>query len=370
MTFEVILFYVFLIVCLIQLGIYALIFLPFSISKPKQPSLKKIGVSVLVCAKNEAENLKRLIPEILKQDFPEFELVLINDDSKDNSLEIMREFAQRHSNIKVVDVKPIDSFWNNKKYPLTLGIKAATHDFLLFTDADCIPLSDQWIKSMSRRFSNEKGIVLGYGAYKKIKGSLINLIIRFETVLTAMQYFSMAKIGRPYMGVGRNLAYRRDLFYEAGGFKDHMHVLSGDDDLFVNQVATKENTALCLDPEGFTESLPKTGFQSWFRQKMRHISASPHYKIADKFSLGIFNLSLLLFWALTIILLITGFNFTLILALAFIRIVLAILIYGLCAKRFNESDTAWLFPLLELFLIIFHLVIFISSLTSKKQHWR
>ena len=370
MTPEVILFYLFLVTCLIQLGIFAFVFLPFCFHKQKDPTLKKIGISVLVCAKNEAENLRRLIPELLKQDFPEFELVLINDNSTDDSLEVMRSFEQNHSNIKIVDVKPIDTFWNNKKYPLTLGIKAATHDFLLFTDADCIPLSNQWIKSMGRHFSNDKTIVLGYGAYKKVKRSLLNLLIRFETVFTAMQYFSLARIGRPYMGVGRNLAYRKDLFFEIGGFKDHMHIQSGDDDLFINQVANKENTTFSINPLSFTESIPKADFNSWYRQKKRHISVAPYYKWSDKIVLGIFNLSQLLFWSLAIALLISGFNFTLILALALIRIIGTIIVYGICAKRFQAADTIWLYPFLELFLILSHLVIFISNLTSRQQRWK
>ncbi len=364
------LFYGFCITCLVQLGYYLLIFLPFGFYRPTTPRLKKIGISVLVCAKNEAENLKNLVPAILDQDYPDFELVLINDGSTDDTLEVMQEFEQNNGNIRIVDVKPIDSFWNNKKYPLTLGIKAAKNEFLLFTDADCLPKDKDWIKSMSRHFSNEKRIVLGYGSYKKIKGSLLNLLIRFETVHTALQYFSFALKGRPYMGVGRNLAYRRDLFFEASGFKDHMHILSGDDDLFINQVANGKNTAICIFPSAFTESVPKRSLTEWINQKRRHFSAAPYYKMSDKLMLGSFNLSLLLFWVFAINLAIIWEDQLVFLIVFSARVVVAMTTYGLAAKKFKAIDTIWLYPFLELFLVLFHLAIFMINLFSKRKHWK
>ena len=365
-----ILFYTFLVVIGIQFAYYGILFLKFGLAKIEKPTLKNIGVSVLVCAKNESENLLKFIPEILNQDFPKFELILINDDSNDDTLEIMESFNAKHDNIKIVDVDPIEAFWKNKKYPLTLGIKAATFNFLLLTDADCRPLSNQWIKEMSRHFSNEKTVILGYGAYKKIKNSFINNLIRFETVFTAMQYFSFAKIGFPYMGVGRNLAYRKETFFNANGFMSHMNIPSGDDDLFVNQVANSQNTALCYSHNSFTESLPETSIKKWFNQKRRHVSTARHYKLIHKLLLSLFYASQLLFWCLSIILLTVLFQWEIVLLLFVVRIALLYLSYGLTAKKLNELDTLLFLPILELFLVFMQLVIFISNLTSTKHNWR
>ncbi|MBT8394757.1 MAG: glycosyltransferase, partial [Bacteroidia bacterium] len=234
MTYLDIIFYIFLIVVFIQLSYYLLIFGKFAFGKMQKSKPKNIAVSVLVCAKNEAQNLHKFVPLIAKQDYPDFEIVLINDASTDNSLAIMEDLAAKHNNINIVDVKNNEAFWANKKYALTLGIKAAKNDYLLFTDADCKPTSKHWIKEMSSQFSNEKTIVLGYGGHSKIKKSVLNKLIRYETMLTAIQYFSFTKFGIPYMGVGRNLAYRKDVFYKVNGFVDHMDINSGDDDLFIN----------------------------------------------------------------------------------------------------------------------------------------
>ncbi|WP_347924606.1 glycosyltransferase [Pontimicrobium sp. SW4] len=364
-----VLFYTFIIVVLIQLFFYGVLFSKFSFHKYQNKKQKNIAVSILVCAKNEAENLKEFIPLILKQNYPTFELVLINDNSNDDTLDIMKSFQLVHDNIKIVDVKPIEAFWGNKKYALTLGIKASSNNFLLFTDADCKPLSNNWIKEMSSHFTNKKTIVLGYGAYNKTKG-LVNKLIRFETLLTAIQYFSYTKIGMPYMAVGRNLAYRKETFFEARGFMNHMSVRSGDDDLFVNQVANASNTAICISKDSFTESIPESSLSEWFVQKKRHVSTSKFYKLKHKFLLGLFYLSQFLFWLLSIILLIILFKWKVVLSLFILRFIVQFVVVGLSAKKLNEKDLVILLPFLELFLIVSQLIIFISNITSKQGRWK
>lgn len=367
--FEI-LFYTFIVIVGIQLIFYGIIFGRFTIHKPKPPTSKNIGISIIICAKNEAVNLYENIPLLLKQEHNNFELVLINDNSSDETLEVMKTFKTQHDNIKIVDVKPVEKFWGNKKYALTLGIKVATHDFLLFTDADCKPLSKHWITEMSNCFTNEKSIVIGYGAYKKIKGSLLNLLIRFETFMTAVQYFSYAKLGLPYMAVGRNLAYKKAQFFEASGFMGHINIMSGDDDLFVNQVATKTNVALCISKESFTESIPKTTFKSWILQKRRHISTARHYKPQHKFLLALFYISQLLFWILSIVLLVFIFQWKIVVALIAVRYIIQYINLYLISKKLNETVLIFFLPLLEILLITFQFFIFIKNLSSKPHHWK
>jgi len=365
-----ILFYTFIVIVIIQYIFYGYIFSRFAFAKPTKFKQKNIGISVLVCAKNEAENLRKFIPSIVEQEYPNFEVILINDSSTDDSLDIMKTFKAKHGNVKIVDVKPVEKFWGNKKYALTLGIKAASNDFLLFTDADCKPLSKHWIKAMSSHFSNTKSIVLGYGAYKKQNGSVLNKLIRFETLVTAIQYFAYTKIGLPYMGVGRNLGYRKDTFFSANGFMSHMNLRSGDDDLFVNQVANSKNTSICFSKESFTESLPETSLKNWFNQKKRHVSASKHYKLNHKVLLSIFYFSQLLFWCLGIVLFAFLYNWIIVLSLFVLRIILQYISIGYSAKKLDSRDTLALLPFLELFLIFSQLVIFISNLTTKPNNWK
>lgn len=363
-------FYGFIAVVIIQSFFYIFFFGKFAFLKQKKTSQKNIAVSVIICAKNEAENLKTFLPSIINQDYPDFEIVLINDASKDNTLDVIHHFSKLHSKIKVVDVKGIEAFWGNKKYALTLGIKAAKNDFLLFTDADCKPLSNYWIKEMSSNFSNKKSIVLGYGAYSKIKNSLLNKVVRFETLITAIHYFSFAKFGLPYMGVGRNLAYTKKEFFDANGFINHIKVRSGDDDLFINQIANPQNTAICYTQNSFTESKPKTTFKAWFKQKRRHVSTAKYYKMKHKVLLTLIYTSNLLFWLFAFLLFLTVFSWKIVLSLFLYRIILQYIILGVSSKKLREMDLLIFLPLLEIFLIIAQLTIFINNLISKPNHWK
>ncbi|WNH13282.1 glycosyltransferase [Thalassobellus suaedae] len=363
-------FYSFIVVVFIQALFYFIFFGRFAFLKQNKSTLQNIPVSVIICAKNEAENLKNFLPSIISQDYSNFEIVLINDASSDHTLEIMKHFAEQNTNIKIVDVKNIEAFWGNKKYALTLGIKASKNEFLLFTDADCKPVSKDWIKEMSSHFNNDKTIVLGYGAYSKIKNSFLNKLIRFETLVTAVQYFSFAKTGIPYMGVGRNLAYTKKTFFNANGFINHIKVRSGDDDLFINQVANKKNTAITFSKASFTESIPKTSFKKWIKQKRRHVSTAKHYKFKHKIILTLFYSSNFLFWILSILLFTLTYNWQYVLGLFLCRLIFQYVIIGFSSKKLNETDLLIWLPFLEIFLIIMQLTIFINNLISKPNFWK
>ncbi|WP_029035560.1 glycosyltransferase [Salinimicrobium terrae] len=359
----------FVILGLINLCYYLGFFKFAFATNDSQPAYKDLPVSVIICAKNEAENLKNFLPDILSQDHPDFEVVVINDASVDETLEVLEDFQNRDARLKIVDVQNNEAFWANKKYAITLGIKKAKKPYLLFTDADCRPETNQWLKEMSAHFEDQKSIVLGYGGYFIQNRSLLNKLIRFETLFTAIQYFSYASWGRPYMGVGRNLAYTSEEFFSQNGFATHLHIKSGDDDLFVNRAANKLNTALCFSAVGITRSVPKTDMKSWFRQKRRHASIASHYKMEHRFMLGLFYTSQLLFWIFFFILLFSPFWQVALVFLA-VRWIVQGLVFYKAGKLFGETDLFWSFPFLELFLIKAQLAIFIANLISKPTHWK
>ena len=365
-----ILLYSFIAVLAIQFIYYLFVFTRLAFAKTNSVTDTHPAISVIVCAKNEAENLKENLPALLGQQYSKFEIVLINDASYDETLDIMEDFAKQYPNIKIVNVENNEAFWGNKKYALTLGIKAASYDYLLFTDADCQPASNQWIKQMAGSFSAKHSFVLGYGAYEKKKHSLLNALIRYETLLTAIQYFSYAKSGNPYMGVGRNLAYHKNEFFKINGFINHMKIRSGDDDLFINEAATGKNTTINFHKDAHTISKTPSSFTQWFRQKRRHISTAHHYKFKDQFFLGLYYFTNLSFWILLTVLLSFRFNWELVLMLLGAKLIIQYIIFGLSAKKLNEQNLIITLPFLEVFLILFQLIIFIANRISKPNHWK
>ncbi|TGD57970.1 glycosyltransferase [Flavobacterium humi] len=367
--FLLVLLYIFSAITLIQVVYYGLIFGKFSFLKPQASTPKHLSVSVIVCAKNEEENVKKFIPLLADQNYSNFEIILIDDASRDETLEVFEEFEKKYANVKLVKVENNEAFWGNKKFALTLGIKAATKEYLLFIDADCYPNSREWISEMTSHFTLHKTIVLGYGAYEKEPGFL-NKIIRFETLLTATQYFSWARLGKPYMGVGRNLAYKKEEFFNANGFVHHMKIRSGDDDLFINETATKEKTAIAYNEESFTYSKAKTTFGSWFMQKRRHASTAKHYKSFDKTQLGLFYVSQFLFLVLPIILLLFQFEWIIVLALIFFRYLISWMSLGFSAGKLKEKDVMYWYPIIEIILIFTQLNVFFRNIFSKPVTWK
>src|SRR5690606_34795294 len=253
-------------------------------------------ISVVICAHNEEKNLRAFISHRLDQVYRLFDVVLVDDCSDDESKWILKEFSTQYPDrLKVVEIKEHIRLKHSKKFALTMGVKAAKHEHLVFTDADCQPASPFWLAETAGAFTSQKEIVLGYSPYFKQRG-LLNKLIRFETTHTAMSYLSYALKRNAYMGVGRNLAYTKSLFYKGKGFNKHMHIKSGDDDLFVNHNATRTNVNIAIHPDAHVHSVPKETWRSYYKQKARHSGASTLYKASHKRMLAIQLISALLFY--------------------------------------------------------------------------
>lgn len=352
----------------IQLFIYLFFFSRLAFYKPDSlPQKKQEPVSVIVCAKNERENLLNFLPLILQQNYTEFEVIVVNDASVDDTPDVLKAFSLQHNNLKIVTVPDSDRFYENKKFALTLGIKAAKYPLVLLTDADCKPSSLNWLQKMSLYAENKK-IILGVGNYE-IQPGLLNKLIRFETFYTAMHYLSFALAKIPYMGVGRNLAYHSTLFFQNKGFSSHLHILSGDDDLFVNEVASKENTQICIDHNAQTISIPKNTLKKWVRQKRRHFLSGKYYKPKHKIILGGIQVSQLMFVGLFIILLFYLPTLFLVCFVFSIRLILQLIVFKNIAKKIGGTDLIGFSPFFELFFMLFNPFLVISSFLIKNKKW-
>tara|TARA_Y200000002_G_scaffold154909_1_gene128134 strand:- start:2169 stop:3263 length:1095 start_codon:yes stop_codon:yes gene_type:complete len=309
------------------------------------------NISVIICARNEEKNLKDNLEKFLNQDYDNYEVIVVNDRSWDNSLEYLNNLKTKYLKLKVVDIPDNKTDHFGKKLAITLGIKAAKNNYLLFTDADCFPYTNSWISQMSSGFHNKKEIVLGAGIYAKERGFL-NKIIRYDTAQIATNYLSFAKAKITYMGVGRNLGYTQDLYYLNEGFKSHYHIASGDDDLFVNQASKNDNSEIVFSKESVTISLPKKKWKDWVIQKRRHHTTNNKYKTSHKFILGIQYLSSLLFNLSFLILLISDFSKIEISLLFGLRYLVIICLFYKPFKILMCKDLLWSFPIYEIILLI------------------
>ncbi len=373
-TLQLYLYYALLCIMVVQMIYFLGIFSNFSFSgKKKTVNMAQEAVSVVICARNEYYYLERNLPLILEQDYPDFEVLIVNDGSDDDTRDLLNDFSRKYNNIQVINVEKNNNFFKGKKFPLALGIKSAKNDLILLTDADCQPVSRNWINLMQQQFAKPNvKIVLGYGGYRTEKGFL-NKLIRFDTLMIALHYFSFARIGLPYMGVGRNLAYRKSFFIEKKGFVNHYHVSSGDDDLFVNQNGNRKNTRIVFIPESHTVSEPKADFQSWIYQKSRHATTGKFYKFYHILLLAFFPLTTLALYTFATVIL-TKFHdlYTIIIvsSLLLIRIGVQLVVTKKAMVKLNERNLLFLAPFLELYLLFFNAYIMLSNTFKQESRWK
>lgn len=353
----------------IQLLYYLYFYVRVAWFKPKSDYHTQPPISVVICAKNEALKLHKSIPLFFQQDYPQYQIVVVNDCSVDESSDILEEFEKKYPNLHVVELNEDDIKAHDKKLALTLGIKGAKYEHLLLTDADCVPGDHKWIATMARNFNNEKEIVIGYGPYKKTSGFL-NKLIRFDTFFIGLQYLSFSLAGKTYMGIGRNLAYTKTLFFRNKGFASQYHIQSGDDDLFINKVASKENTVVELHSNSFTYSDAKTSFGSWIKQKRRHLTTAKHYKTSHKMLLGIASLTQYLFYLSFAALLFSSFDPVIVLAIFGLRIVTQFIVLRKSMILMKESDLLLFSIFFEILLLVFYPIIYIGNAFVKKHKWK
>lgn len=327
------------------------------------------GVSVVVCARNAKQELQRLIPVLQGQDYPDYEIIVVDDRSDDPTYDYLLEAKAQGKGFKLVRINFTPDHANSKKYALTMGIKAARHELLLFTDADCLPASDQWIKEMILPFKDkEKEIVLAYAPYQRLPG-LLNQVIRFDTFFTAVHCFSFTLAGMPYMGVGRNLAYKQSLFFKLKGFYKHVNLTGGDDDLFVNRAANPDNTAISLTVESQTISDPKTTWKSWIRQKLRHWHIGKYYKGRDRFVLGLYGTCRILFW-ISFLLIVAWIPFNIIAGgLFLVERTVWLLGMNKIKNLLSEKISWWKMPFLDFVHTFIFMIVGLRAYFSKRVSW-
>ncbi len=364
-----VMFYVFCLVALIQLLYYWIIFQRLAWYRPSEKiQSQQHPVSVIICARDEAANLARNLPGVLVQTYPTtHEVIVVNHNSQDETRYLLEEFKKTFKNLHIVNLEQEAKGIPGKKYPLSIGIKEAHHEIILLTDSDCVPASENWIQKMQDAYGEGTAVVLGYGAYHKLPG-LLNKLVRFETFHAALQYLSFALAGMPYMGVGRNLSYKKGLFFANKGFSSINHVLSGDDDLFINRVANKGNTGIMIDQDAITLSTPKKTFADWWRQKNRHFTTGKFYKPMHRFLLGLYSLTHFLFYPLLILSAIF-FDWRISLGIFLVRSITQAIIYHKAMNKLNEKDLFAWWWLLDIWMFIYY-CIFAPALWKKpKKNW-
>jgi glycosyltransferase involved in cell wall biosynthesis len=325
---------------------------------------KLVPFSVIISARNEARNVIKYLPSILEQDYPTFEVIIIDDNSTDDTSKILNHFKGQYAHLHIIKIEHKKSA--GKKEGLQRAIRNTKYEWLVFTDADCYPKSDQWLRKMASKCDEKTEIILGYSPYSKENG-LLNDFIRYETFMTAVIYGTFTLSGIPYMGVGRNMAYKKSTFLNTVSKEKFEKTASGDDDLAVNAMANSHNTVLQFEEKARVISLPKTTFSDFIKQKTRHLSPSTHYKAGHQWLLGLLAMSQATFYPVIIFL--CFLNFNLAAFIFFLRMMTMVPFQISLMNKMEVKDLRNKVILLDLLFFLYYWYISFKWLKTKNSSW-
>jgi len=365
MDLLTILFLVFTVILFISLVV---LFLAAGQEPMPPQNLIDFPVSVIIAAHNAGKNLKQLIENLYRQHYSNFEVIIVDDRSDEKNRNLLEEVKSEFPSLRSIRIEETPPNIDAKKYALSLGIKAAKYDIILLTDSDCLPSSPTWISGMASGFDDNTQIILGFSDYRRYPG-LLNYFIRFETIFTAIQYMGSALLGNPYMGVGRNIAYKKAFFLKEKGFSGFQKVVGGDDDLFVNKRASRRNTAVVMGKDFTTISEPKSSIRDYLRQKVRHLSAGRQYKLKDKIILGLFNSGYLGSLLVTLLLMIRTPALIWLASFLLVRWILMMIVIGRWSKLLGYSFRTIGVPLLDILYLFYYIFTGTKALFTKKVKW-
>lgn len=243
--------------------------------KPSPAPAQYPPVSVIIVTKDSGKALEENLPMILEQDYPEFEVIVINDKSAGEDDDILKRLSARYTNLYHSFIPGSARYVSRKKLGIAMGIRASRYEWLVFTEPYCRPMSRQWLKSMAGHFDEKTDIVLGYSNYLPGHGWFARKITVFG-FFHALRYLGSALAGRPYMGIGRNLAYRKSVYEQHKGFADHLQLQRGEDDLFVNAVANKNNTQIAVEAESIVRMPVPPYKRIWYEEQL-NLRVTGHY---------------------------------------------------------------------------------------------
>jgi len=353
---------------LVLLFFHLFMFLRLAMRRPPAEPDRDLPVSVVICSRNEARTLEELLPVLLAQDHRTFEVVVVNDRSEDDTWEVLQWMKPQHERLRPVNIQADEKFNYGKKIALGVGVRAAKYPHVLLTDADCLPEGKDWISIMASGFKSGRSIVIGHSPYAAQPG-VANILERYDGCVKAAQYMSFALAGLPYMGVGRNLAYTSEVFFNARTARRGNHLMSGDDDLFINAVAKANNTAVVVDPRSFMTTRPTADLASWIRRKRRHYTTAVHYRFGHQVLLTLLPLAHMVFWVALALLMVRG-QWQQVAIAATIKLGVLLPITMAALHRLRAGALIWFALPLEWLFLLLDPLLYASTILVKPKRWK
>ena len=325
-------------------------------------------VSVVLTAHNDVTWLKENLVYLLEQDYPDFEVVVVDYLSQDDTPFVLKLLKDYYPHLKIVPFKEDVNLFQGKKYPLSIGIKSAKNDILLLADPDCTPKNMQWLRGMVKGYmKSDTQIVLGFCGLNRTK-TLLGALQQYDNLSYSSHYLGCALLGHPYTGTGRNLSYRRSFFFKRGAFISHYSVAGGSDDLFIYQNATRSNTAISISSDACLSTEPKKHFGEWHKLRLSRVSTRNWHSVGGRMMEDLLPISTLLFYVMAALLAIGGgVPWGAVLIAVVLKWAWQIVAFAQLCKRFEGGLVYLAAPLFEIYFIIANTILVLTPLDNNRK---
>ncbi len=254
----------------------------------EQIKKKENSISIIVSAKNEENNIPKLLYSLEKQNYPKekYEVIIVDDDSNDNTFNLIKNLISNKSIFRIIKSDNKKIF--GKRGALQKGIEDAKYDYIVITDADCEPQSD-WLISFSNIFNQGYDFAFGIAPFYQTK-NLINKISCYENFRNSILAFAFTQSNLPYTATSRSIGFSKNAFTKLNGYFNTTDSISGDDDLLLRE-AVKNNLkiGLVIDNNSFSFSKTKLILKDYLNQRARHLTSSSHYLLKQKLILAFWH---------------------------------------------------------------------------------
>lgn len=330
------------------------------------------GISVITVGRNAIDDLRSLIPSVIAQKYPRFELIVVDDRSFDNTAVFLKSIQRNYPSVLKVVTIPEDTTypWPGKKFAITMGVKAAQYERIVLLDTSALPLSENWLSDVASAFGRKGAdMVLGYNFYKKGQRA-VSSFFAASSFLFSSDAMAWARIGLPFKGEGSNFGFTRTMFFSGSGYMNNMRIPAGEADFLLGDYSGGTNVSVMVSRHSFVQCGSVDTMRQWLDKAVSGYASFRCYKFPVMMRAAAMPLLKVLFIALAVVCGFTYYEWWPFWAVSAGPLALSFAAGAVCSCRFRA--TRWMSAglLADMVLLPVNAAVWLSAMFAIPGKWK